>query len=455
MRYLVLLLFFFPSGIGNAQDSLNMTLLARWDDDTLPLGAPGNLNLQYNSVWGLVVNGKEIAVLGGSRHVFFFDVTEPTHPQLIAKFAGTKNIVSREFKSYKNRVYAVSDATTEGLMIFDLSNAPENIDRTYWSNEFFEKAHTITLDTVSGRIYLNGTNVGAAYNGLVILDVSQNPDRPALLAKVDVEGGYVHDAYVRNDTVYASSGDEGYFVLDCGDPQNPKTLASISTGGYNHNSWLTTDGNYAYYTEEIPRGRPIHIVDLRKLKSEGEIEVVHDFLDNLTPGGNLAVPHNLFIRNDLLFVSQYEDGLLVYDICQPAEPKLIAHYDTHPENLIYNGYFGCWGNYPWLPSGTIIASDMQNGLFLLKMVSPIKADSDLKAAVFPNPAHNFVRIGLPEISESWTYRIFNAAGCLVKTGSADWCLETIIDLESLASGMYFLEIRTKEGTKTIRKLVVT
>ena len=451
MRYLAFFMLFCGFYRTQAQD-LNMELLARWDDDSLPLGAPGNLNLQYNSCWGMAVNGREIAVLGGARDIFFFDVTEPRQPRLIAKFSGTKSIVSREFKSYKNRVYAVSDATTEGMMIFDLSNAPDNIDRTYWSNEFFEKSHTITLDTVSGHIYLNGSN--ASLNGLVILNVSQNPDKPVLLAKVDVEGGYVHDAYVRNDTLYASSGYEGYYVFDCGDSKNPKTLASISTGGYNHSSWLTSDGNYAYYTEEIPQGLPIHIVDLRKLKTEGEIEVVDHFLDNLTPGGNLAIPHNLFIRNDLLFVSQYEDGLLVYDICQPTTPKLIAHYDTHPENTAYNGYFGCWGNYPWLPSGTIIASDMQNGMFLLKMVSPIKAGSDLEVNIYPNPAHNYLHVSLPQPSELWTYRIFDAAGRLVRNGTVEWCLETTLNLKNLASGMYILEIQTTEGAKTVRKFML-
>lgn len=158
-----------------AQDALRITQLAHWDDESLPVASPGGLNLQYSGCWGLPVNGSEIAVLGGARHVLFFDVTDATAPQLIGKFEGTSTTVWREFKSYKNRIYAVSDNTAEGLQIFDLTNAPDTIVRTYWSNEFFNSAHTITLDTTSGRIYLNGTNV--ASQGLLILDVSQNPDQ--------------------------------------------------------------------------------------------------------------------------------------------------------------------------------------------------------------------------------------------------------------------------------------
>ncbi|MEO6760247.1 MAG: hypothetical protein ABIO24_12390, partial [Saprospiraceae bacterium] len=248
-----------------SQTNLNVQLLGHWDQDTLPTASPGNLNLQYSGCWGLAVNDHEFAVLGGAHHVLFFDVTQPANPTLVGKFAGTATTVWRELKSYKNRMYAVSDNTTEGLMIFDLSQAPATITRTYWSNEFFNKAHTITLDTVSGRIYLNGTDV--ASQGLLVLDVSQNPDKPTLLANVNLQqyGGYIHDSYVRNDTIYASSGYEGYYIIDMKDVNNPHLLANVATSGYNHNSWLNTAGTYAYYTEEIPDGQPIKIVDLQKL----------------------------------------------------------------------------------------------------------------------------------------------------------------------------------------------
>ena len=214
MRQVFTILAFLSLALGQlrSQDSLNMIRLAHWDDESLPVASPGNLNLQYSGCWGMAVNGHEYAVLGGAAHVLIFDITTPETPELVGKFAGTATTVWREFKSYKNRLYAVSDNTTEGLMIFDFSNAPDTIVRSYWSNEFFNKSHTITLDTVSGRIYLNGTDV--ANQGLLVLDVSQNPDEPQLLASVTVDGGYIHDSYVRGDTIYASSGYEGYYIIN-------------------------------------------------------------------------------------------------------------------------------------------------------------------------------------------------------------------------------------------------
>ncbi len=439
------------------QTNLNLNLLAQWDDDTLPIASPGNLNLQYSGCWGLAVNGHEFAVLGGARHVLFFDVTEPSQPQLIGKFAGSTNTIWREIKSYKNHIYAVSDNTTEGLMIFDLSQAPDTIRRTYWSNEFFNKAHTITLDTTSGRIYLNGTNV--ASQGLLVLDVSQNPDQPTLLANADLSafGGYIHDSYVRNDTIYASSGFEGYYVFDFKDASNPKLIANTQTGGYNHNSWLNTAGTYAYYTEEIPTGQPIRIVDLQDLGNQ-EITVVGGFLDQLTPNGgpDKAIPHNVYIKDNLLFNSQYEDGLLVYDITVPTAPLLVAHYDTHPQNTTYNTYYGNWGNYPWLPSGTIIAGDMQNGLFVLQLAPSVatKSPKELAASVFPNPVRQTLFVKVPEHTGTWSYRLHNLDGRLIMSGTNSESNSAQVVVTNVPAGLYFLEIRAKNGAVAVRKVVV-
>ena len=58
-----------------AQNNFNLERLGHWDDDSLPVASPDNLKLQYNSCWGLTVDGREYAVMGGAAHVLFFDVT--------------------------------------------------------------------------------------------------------------------------------------------------------------------------------------------------------------------------------------------------------------------------------------------------------------------------------------------------------------------------------------------
>lgn len=456
MKKLLVLILFFSSFWAGAQESLNMTLLGHWDDDNLPVASPGNLNLQYSGCWAMAINGSEIAVLGGARHTLFFDITNPAQPELIGKFEGTATTVWREMKSYKNRIYAVSDNTTEGLRIFDLSQAPDTVIQTYWSNTIFNSSHTITLDTVSGRIYLNGSNL----NTVGILDVSQNPDAPQLLNAPFLPGNYIHDSYVRNDTLYASSGFEGYFVHDLTDPLNPVTLANISTQGYNHNSWVSSDGRYAYYTEEIPTGKPIRIVDLQGLSATmPEIEVVGGFLDVLTPNPTNQTPiaHNVYIKDTLLFDSQYEDGLLVYSIADPLNPVLVGYYDTHPQNMgEYKGYYGNWGNYPWLPSGTIVTGDMQNGLFLLQLntsVSTQQPAQKLDVLVAPNPATDVLRLQVPNAQGRWSYQLYNSAGVTVRQGNHQGNNTLEIARQNLNAGFYFIRIQDEKGNQTTKKVV--
>ena len=444
-----------------AQDSLNMTLLSRWDDDSLPVASPGNLNLQYSGCWGLTVNQREIAVLGAAEHILFFDVTDATQPQLIGKFAGAQRTIWREFKSYKDRVYAVSDGTTEGLMIFDLSGAPDTIIRSYWSDEYFLRSHTITLDTLSRRIYLNGTNV--ASSGLLVLDISQDLDQPVLLANLsNLPGGYIHDSYVQNDTIYASSGFDGFFIFDCTDLDSVKLLAQIETGGYNHNSWSEPSGRYIYYTEEIPAGRPIQIVDLAKL-TQGEVEISGFILDTLMgPGLGLPIPHNVYTRDTLMFNSQYEDGLLVYSVAKPDKPRLIAYYDTHPQNVQYNGYFGNWGNYPWLPSGNIIAGDMQNGLFMLQLKpeptvhthTPLsRPHAALHLALSPNPVSRFATLQISDAEGPWRYAALNMAGESMSEGIGQGRETLRIELTQWPAGPYLILVETADGAKATAKLM--
>lgn len=444
--------------IGQSQNAWEFSFLGHWDDNTLPIAAPGDLDLQYSGCWGLAVNGREYAVLGGAEHVLFFDVTEPTTPQLVGKYKGESNTIWREFKSYKNRIYAVSDQTTEGLMIFDLSHAEDSIVRTYWSNELFNAAHTITLDTVSGRIYLNG---GSATLGIIVLDISQNPDLPTFITHATFQEGLLHDSYVRNDTIYASSGDKGYFIYNMKNPLTPVLLASINTGGYNHNSWLNKAGTYAYYTEEIPAGRPVQIIDLQNL-ALGEIEVVGSFLDKFSvdEGDHTAIPHNVYIRDNILFNSQYEDGLLAYDISNPTQPVFLANYDTRPESPFYSGYKGNWGNYPWLPSGNIITGDMQNGLFMLKLsnnsVGTTAPESQLAVQISPNPAHDLLNIRLQSSFPGgiWSWKLCNIAGQISSKGEEDASEEASLQIAGLPQGLYFVEIRDAKGKSAVLKVVV-
>jgi hypothetical protein len=73
------------------------------------------------------------------------------------------------------------------------------------------------------------------------------------------------------------------------------------------------------------------------------------------------------VRGNLIFEANYTSGLRVFDAGDdPAAPVEVAYFDTWPDNDNVE-YSGLWSNYPFFPSGTIIGSDRQRGLFVLRL----------------------------------------------------------------------------------------
>jgi len=137
---------------------------------------------------------------------------------------------------------------------------------------------------------------------------------------------------------------------------------------FNHSSWVS--GNTLVYADE-KHGSPLGIADISDLE---DIQVLGSFYSNLlnvpdpysrmNPAG--PIPHNPFIVGNLCIASYYHDGISVFDISDPANVVQVGYYDTDLASTTYDGYDGCWGVYPFLPSGRIIGTDILNGLFVLE-----------------------------------------------------------------------------------------
>jgi hypothetical protein len=109
---------------------------------------------------------------------------------------------------------------------------------------FFVRAHNISIDSISGRLYTSGTNNFGS--GTTVLDIGTNPEVPTLLGNYNL-GTYTHDMYVRGDTLYMNNGGAGLAVYDFRNLSSPNPIGSLPVypgQGYNHSSWLTDDGNY-------------------------------------------------------------------------------------------------------------------------------------------------------------------------------------------------------------------
>lgn len=373
--------FLFVSLGMQAQDALNMTLLGNFNIEGLPMAG----SRTYNDVWGYVdCEGNEYALLGSAAFIFVVDLSDPANPREVNRFAGVSPTTWRDMKTYKDVAYAVADNLGEGLMILDLSGLPNEVTQISADTTDFQSSHNIFVDVPNGRLYVAGSN--AQRKGLIVYDLTCDARNPEKIAAVDLPAGeYVHDLYVRDNIAYCSHGYNGFYVWDMNDAQNPVLMASLETGGYNHSNWLTEDGRYAIYAEEIPLGEALGVIDLAEV-STGDISTVNEFkFPLLAPEFENATPHNPYIRGDYLISSYYEDGLQIYDISNPLEVEQVAYYDTHPDNVMYNGYTGNWGAYPYLPSGNILASDINTGLYVLQAdnitLAPVLPENDIVALI--------------------------------------------------------------------------
>lgn len=339
-----------------AQSSHNMQLLGNWD--------PG---YTFNDIWGYASGGNEYAIIGSTSRISVVDVTNPTSVSLVGEVSPGLSSTWRDVKSYSNFIYGVSEANGEGLVVISAAGFSAGIvNITSQSNAEFDRAHNLFIDEVNGRLYVVGGRKGNQSKNIIVFDVAANPANPVHLATTSLTGGYVHDVYVRDNIAYCSHGNFGFGIYDMTNPASPIEMATQGTNGYNHSSWLSTNGNYAFIAEEVPASLPLLTMDLRDI-ANNEIEVVASFKEPLlapTHTNNRA--HNPFVLGNLLFVSYYQDGVVVFDITNPESPFRVAFYDTS-NNTSYSGFNDVWGVYPYLPSGNVIASDQSQGLFVLEL----------------------------------------------------------------------------------------
>ncbi|MEM1121554.1 MAG: choice-of-anchor B family protein [Bacteroidota bacterium] len=345
---------------------LLLTIEAGFSQKNIDLQANWNESLyEYNDVWGYAdFTGQEFAIIGSKRHVHFIEVTDPTSPKLIDEFALGSNTSWRDIKTFNHYAYAVSEGfSKEGLVIFDLCGISDGeVVKVAQNSEVFGKAHNIFIDVENEILYVAGADT--QLNGVIIFDISI-PEAPQLIRKTNLPGGYIHDLFVKDNLAFCSHGNNGLYIYDVSNPAVPTPKAFTTTGGYNHSSWVIGDTDMLVFAQEVPVGMPLGVIEFSNYASN-DIEVVNSFkMPLLAPEYTNNTPHNPYMVGNYAVVSYYEDGVVIFDMTDPMNPDTVAYYDTY-DNTKYTGYEGCWGVYPFLPSGNILASDITNGLFVLK-----------------------------------------------------------------------------------------
>ena len=420
-RYCLLILFLsaflFISDKTSAQ--YNLSLVGHYDYDTIHL----------SSLWGYTDDaGNEYALVGTELGTSIVDLTNPALPVELF-FVPGKESTWREIKTWNHHAYITTEGGG-GVLIIDLSYLPTAIDTISFTGDLIhpiERAHTLFIDE-NGIAYFFGFNaLFGDSEGAYMVDLNADPEHPEFIGTYT--GKYFHDGFVRNDTLWAAEIFEGRFeVFDISDKTSFVSLGYQYTPvGATHNCEPDATGNYLFATEETIFGklRSYDISDPSDIK----------LLDGYNHFNySTSFPHNVHFINNYLINAHYTEGVSIVDATHPENLIEVGWYDTSP--LDPGAFFsGAWEAYPYFNSGFIIASDIQEGLFVLQpdyqracyLTGTVKNEITL-SAIF----NATIEIDGPDISDSTdlsgefktgyyqngTYNIIvSAEGCTTKTYS--------------------------------------
>ena len=354
MKKLVLMIAL-VAAVFSSQAQLNMTFRSK-------LTYSGALS----NVGGIAVNGHEYALVGWEQGLSIVDVTNPDSIYERYNVPGPTSIW-REVKTFGNYVYVTTEGSGgqfEGLTIVNLGDLPATINSTYHHTYKGDGAianqivtiHALHID--EGYVYLYGTNL---FNGAALIcNLNIDPWNPVYVGNTSgADPNYIHDGYVRNDTLYACHiYTPGYLsIMDVTDKANPVELNTQSTPDqFTHNSWLNDEGTVVFTTDEVDDS----FLAAYDISDPFNIQFLDQFQ---TAPGSQAIVHNTHTLNNYEVVSWYKEGVVVVDVARPDNLIEVGHYDTSP--LSGGGFDGAWGVYPYLPSGNLLITDISEGLFVV------------------------------------------------------------------------------------------
>ena len=360
----------------------------------------GTGGVELNDVWGWTdpATGTEYALVGRADGTAFVDVSDPNNPVYVGellKTEGSRVNSWRDVKVYKDHAFIVADNVGDhGMQVFDLTQLrdvdPDAMPVSFEATAHYDRinsAHNVAINTQTGYAYIVGGSGGgeSCGGGLHMVNI-QDPRNPTFVGCHGGETasgaggtGATHDAqcvlYHGPDEAYQGReicigyNETAIAVVDVTDKDHPETLATATypNYGYVHQGWFTEDQRYMYSNDEadelqgkVHRTRTI-VWDMSDLDNP---RVAHELL--------LSEPssdHNLYVKGDRMYQSNYKSGLRIFDISTPEQPREIGHFDLFPPSSS-PGFEGTWSNYPYFESGIIVTSTYEGGLFILEPSEP-------------------------------------------------------------------------------------
>ena len=378
-------------GIAGQFGCSNVDLLSFMTVEDLMGTARGS---RTNDVWGWVdaETDREYALVGRNNGMTFVDVSDPANPVVKGNLPlteGANPAVWRDVKVYADHAFIVADnAGQHGVQVFDLRRLRENTEEpmTYSEDAIYDgiaSAHNIVINEDTGFAYAVGSSGGGETcgGGLHMIDI-KDPLAPVFAGCFSDTNtgrsgtGYSHDAQCviyegpdvdhQGKEICFNSNETALSISDVTNKEAPIALSSAEypNVGYAHQGWTTDDFEYFYMNDELDElqgkivGTRTLIWDITDLDDP---QLAKEFISD-----NLASDHNLYIQGNLMYQSNYLSGLRIFDISDRINPVEVGFFDTVPHGDDEPSFGGSWSNYPYFPSGTILITSGNEGLFIVR-----------------------------------------------------------------------------------------
>lgn len=354
--YSTLLFMFTCLAVGAQAQGIHTTLRSQ----TNPYGAYQS----YAGVWG----DGNYAYIGSERRngVLIYDITNPNTPVLASYYAPSNSLDMEDIK-VANGVGFFADNMGSGLHIVDVSTPtnPLLLSQITSANGGYDNTHKVAV--WQNFVFIPQNLTAPAL--IKVFDVS-NPAVPVLKTTITAtDPQWINDMDIQDNgagsvRLYTAGWGGKCDIWDITNlaTQPPVLLGSFSAGIDGSSASATADGNYLAYSRKTTDGTSE--VKIYNISDPANVTVAST-LTMTAVGIDAVAPHDPKIMGNLLYVSWFQAGTLIFDITNPNSPVLVGSYDTWPGAVNATQLDGNWGVYPYLGQDRVLLSDRNTGLYII------------------------------------------------------------------------------------------
>ncbi|MGH9768458.1 MAG: hypothetical protein ACREAB_13585 [Blastocatellia bacterium] len=325
--------------------------------------------IRYGDIWG-EGNYAYLASFSGTG-VMIIDISDPANPKLSGHYNPAEGGRFQDVVVINGIGYFGSESRG-GLHIVDVRNPanPVLLKQINTDQNGHPNVHEIFV--ADGVLY----EADSRTNRVKVFDVT-NPASPVFVRDIDTNDPRVHAAIAVNGRLFTSGlgGKTDIYDVRRVLTEQPAHLGTVDSGTGSHSSWVSNDGKILAVARETPNG-DVRLFDISNPSSATPISTI----TAQSLGIEAFSPHNPYIVGNLLFVSWYQAGLVVLDITNPSQPRLIGSHDTYPGTT--SGFRGCWGVYPFLGFDRVLLSDMDGGLIIVDATAAVTGPRTVSSASY-------------------------------------------------------------------------